>query len=120
MVMFNNINELKDYCKENEIKVIDFKVIDLAGRWHHLTIPAARFTERTLEDGIGFDGSSYGFLTVEKSDMVFIPDLSSAFVDPFNEVPLLTMIGNIYSIGDTIERFEGDPRYVAEKKRRNI
>ncbi len=115
MFMFKNIQDLKDYCVSNDIKVIDFKVIDLAGRWHHLTIPAARFSEKTLEDGIGFDGSSYGFLTVEKSDMVFIPDLSSAFIDPFNEVPLLTMIGNIYSIGDKIERFEGDPRYVAEK-----
>ncbi|QUI21696.1 type I glutamate--ammonia ligase [Vallitalea pronyensis] len=116
--MFNNMQELKDYCVDNDIKVIDFKVIDLAGRWHHLTIPAARFTEKTLEDGIGFDGSSYGFLTIEKSDMVFIPDLSSAFVDPFNEVPLLTMIGNIYAIGDKVERFEGDPRYVAEKAER--
>lgn len=113
--MFKNLNELKNYCRENDIKVIDFKVIDLAGKWHHLTIPTTRFTKKTLEDGIGFDGSSYGFLTVEKSDMVFIPDLSSAFVDPFNEVPALTMIGNIYSIGDKIERFEGDPRYVAEK-----
>ncbi|WP_105615266.1 type I glutamate--ammonia ligase [Vallitalea okinawensis] len=116
--MFKNINELRDFCRDNEIKVIDFKVIDLAGRWHHLTIPVTRFSEKTLEDGIGFDGSSYGFLTVEKSDMVFIPDLSSAFVDPFMEIPTLTMIGNIYSLGEETERFEGDPRYVAEKAER--
>lgn len=113
--MFDNIQELKAYCQEKNIQFIDFKVIDLAGRWHHLTIPAERFTESTLTDGIGFDGSSYGFLTVEKSDMVFIPDLSSAFKDPYSTMPTITMIGNIYGIGDEIERFEGDPRYVAEK-----
>jgi len=113
--MFKDMNDFRNYCIDNEIKLIDFKVIDLAGRWHHLTIPASRFSKKTLEDGIGFDGSSYGFLTVEKSDMVFKPDLSSAFLDPFNEVPTITMIGNIYALGDETQRFEGDPRYVAEK-----
>lgn len=113
--MFKNLYEFRDYYIDHEIKLIDFKVIDLAGRWHHLTIPASRFSEKILEDGIGFDGSSYGFLTVEKSDMVFKPDLSSAFLDPFSEIPTITMIGNIYALGDETKRFEGDPRYVAEK-----
>lgn len=113
--MFRDLNDFKSYCIDNEVKLIDFKVIDLAGRWHHLTIPASRFSEKIIKNGIGFDGSSYGFLSVEKSDMVFKPDLSSAFVDPFNEVPTITMIGNIYSLGDETRRFEGDPRYVAEK-----
>ncbi|SKC83370.1 type I glutamate--ammonia ligase [Maledivibacter halophilus] len=113
--MFKNLKEFRDYYIDHEIKIVDFKIIDLAGRWHHLTIPASRFSEKILEDGIGFDGSSYGFLTVEKSDMVFKPDLSSAFLDPFSKIPTITMIGNIYSLGDETKRFEGDPRYVAQK-----
>ncbi|KXG76117.1 type I glutamate--ammonia ligase [Thermotalea metallivorans] len=113
--MFGNIHELKTFCEDRKIQLIDFKVVDLAGRWHHLTIPVERFSEKTLENGIGFDGSSYGFLTVEKSDMVFIPDITSAFVDPFAEIPALTMIGDIYTLGEQRERFAGDPRYVAEK-----
>jgi len=113
--MFKNLNEVKKYCEKNEIKLIDFKIIDLAGRWHHLTITTPRLTEHTLEDGIGFDGSSYGFLTVEKSDMVFIPDLTTAFVDPFTEIKTLTMIANIYTLDNGIKRFEGDPRYISEK-----
>lgn len=115
MNMFKSINEVRDFCIDNEVRLIDFKVIDLMGKWHHLTIPASRLSEETLENGIGFDGSSYGFLTVEKSDMVFKPDISSAFVDPFNSIPTLNMIGNIYSLGDETSRFEGDPRYVAQK-----
>ena len=113
--MFKSVKEVKDYCKKYDVKLIDFKVIDLAGRWHHLTITVDRFDEKVMEDGIGFDGSSYGFLTVEKSDMVFIPDITTAFVDPFAKQKTLTMIANIYGLGNGPERFEGDPRYISEK-----
>ena len=81
--MFNNHLEVLDYCKQNGIEFVDFKLLDLAGRWHHLTITTRRFNEDTIENGIGFDGSSYGFLSVEKSDMVFKPDLNAYFIDPF-------------------------------------
>ncbi len=113
--MFKNVSEVISFCEKEGIRIIDFKVVDLSGRWHHLSIPAERFSKKILENGIGFDGSSYGFLTVEKSDMVFKPDISTAFIDPFCEVPTLNMIADIYQIGDSIERFEGDPRYITEK-----
>ncbi len=115
--MFNSFNELKDFCDERGIKFVDFKVVDLKGRWHHLTMPIRSFTEEVLTDGVGFDGSSYGFLTVEKSDMVFIPDIKSAFVDPFSRESILTMIGDIHTLDGGRERYEGDPRYVAERRK---
>ena len=110
--------DIQALIRANDIKIIDFKEIDLAGRWHHLTIPVERFNKELLTKGIGFDGSSYGFLAVEKSDMVFIPDLSSAFVDPIATLPTLSMIGDIYRINSGHTRFESDPRYVAEKAER--
>ncbi|MCL2069430.1 MAG: type I glutamate--ammonia ligase [Treponema sp.] len=114
--MFETFKQLKKFISNNEIKMIDFKEIDLAGRWHHLTIPAERLSEDLLRKGIGFDGSSYGFLTVEKSDMVFIPDIKSAFLDPIAEIPTISMIGDIHRIeNDTYIRFEDDPRFIAEK-----
>ena len=113
--MFKNISEVKKYCETHDIKIIDFKITDLTGRWHHLSIPVGRMSEKVMEEGIGFDGSSYGFLTVEKSDMVFIPDLSTAFMDPFCDVPTLSMIGNIHTLEGGINRYEGDPRFIAEK-----
>ena len=99
-----------------KVQMIDFKIVDIKGRWHRLAIPVERFSERIMTEGIGFDGSSYGFLTVEKSDMVFIPDLSTAFIDPFAEIKTLVIISNIYRLenGERI-RFEDDPRYIAEK-----
>ena len=116
--MFKTFDDVSACIKGREIKMVDFKEIDLEGRWHHLTIPAERFTPEVLTKGIGFDGSSYGFLSVEKSDMVFIPDISSAFFDPVAEMPVLSMIGDIYEIGGGYRRYESDPRYVAEKAER--
>ena len=97
--MLSNFEEAKVFIEENDIKMIDFRMIDLNGRWHHLTIPAERFTESTMTAGIGFDGSNYGFAPVEKSDMVFIPDLSSAAIDDFCEMKTLSMIGDVRIIG---------------------
>mgnify|MGYP001243365986 FL=1 len=108
--MFNTFAELKEYCGSNDIQLIDFKVVDMAGRWHHLTIPVERLTEKTITKGIGMDGSSYGFLTVDKSDMAFKPDISTAFVDPFAANPMISIMADIYTLGEDAGRFEGDPR----------
>ena len=112
--MFSNLQQAKDYCRDNAVAMIDFMMVDLNGRRRHLTIPSTRLTEHTLSYGIGFDGSNYGFAPVEKSDMVFIPDLSTAHLDAFAEIPTLTMIGDVHVI-DLPEnrRFDQDPRNVA-------
>ena len=85
--MFSRVSEVQDFCADKKIKMIDFKMIDINGRWRHVTIPAQRLNEDTMKYGIGFDGSNYGYAPVEKSDMIFIPDLSSANIDPFAELP---------------------------------
>ena len=104
------------YCAEHNVQMIDFKMIDLLGRWRHLSIPTSRFTPDTLKYGIGFDGSNYGFAPVEKSDMVFIPDISTAVFDPFTEVATLSMIGDVFVIAEPDNcRFDQDPRTVATR-----
>ena len=119
--MFKNYEEVNAYLNEENVELIDFKLLDLDGRWHHLTITTNKFSREVIEDGIGFDGSSYGFLTVEKSDMVFKPDISTAFIDPFAKANTLVMLTNIYSInGNNHERFEGDPRYIAKKAEKHM
>lgn len=112
--MFETLEEAKVFCKRKNIRMVDFMMIDLDGRWRHLTVPVDRFQQSTLQNGIGFDGSNYGFAPVENSDMVFIPDLSSAYIDPFAEVPTLAMIGDVYVIDlPNNKRFNQDPRNVA-------
>jgi glutamine synthetase len=114
--MFKSYQEVMEFCSEHKIQMIDFKMIDLLGRWRHLGLPIGRFNQDTLKYGIGFDGSNYGFAPVEKSDMVFIPDISTTVFDPFTEVPTLSMIGDVYVIAEPDNyRFDQDPRAVAVK-----
>ncbi len=94
MDMFKNTEEVTAFIRERDIKMLDFKMVDIHGAFRHVTIPAARFSEQMLTDGIGFDASNYGYAVVEKSDMVFIPDITTAIVDPFCEIPTLSMTGN--------------------------
>ena len=112
--MFKTVEDVQKFCKKNDIKMIDFKMVDLIGRWKHLTIPAERFDDDTMKYGIGFDGSNYGYAPVEKSDMVFIPDISTATVDPFVTVATLSMIGDVKVIDTNENRpFDQYPRNVA-------
>ena len=109
-----SIKEVLDFCKNNAVKMIDFKMIDIGGRWRHVTIPVDRLNDDVMTYGIGFDGSNYGYAKVEKSDMVFIPDLSSARIDPFVETTTLSMIGNVLVIDtDGNKPFDQYPRNVA-------
>ena len=92
--MARTAKDFMNMIQDNDIKMIDFKIVDINGQYRHVTIPASQFSEDTLKDGIGFDASNYGYAVVEKSDMVFIPDLDTAIVDPFCEVPTLSVTGN--------------------------
>ena len=92
--MTRTAEEFMSMIREQGIKMIDFKIVDINGQYRHVTIPASQFTADTLKDGIGFDASNYGYAVVEKSDMVFIPDLDTAIMDPFCEIPTLSVTGN--------------------------
>lgn len=92
--MFKSAKEVMTFIRENEIQMVDFKMVDITGSFRHVTIPASRFSEKLMEEGIGFDASNYGYAMVEKSDMVFIPDLATAMIDPFCEVSTLSMTGD--------------------------
>ena len=92
--MAKSIQDVLKLIKDNDIKMVDFKMVDINGQYRHVTIPAENFSEDTLKSGIGFDASNYGYAVVEKSDMVFIPDPNTAVVDPFCTIATLSMTGN--------------------------
>ncbi len=113
--MFNSTEEVVNFIKYENIANIDFKACDLFGRWRHLTIPAAYVSEAVFKEGFGFDGSSYGFNAVNKSDMLLLPNLSTAFTDPFWKHPTIAFICNLHEVDGDEPRFEQDPRFVCEK-----
>lgn len=104
-------------------RFFDVKVPDLAGRLHHVTLPAQALTEHVLEDGVGFDGSSYGFSPVESSDMVVRPDLTTCFRDPFAKTPTIACLGTIHLTDTARTPFPEDPRLIsrlAEERLRGL
>lgn len=102
--MAKSVQEIMSLIKENDIKMVDFKMVDINGQYRHVTIPAENFSEDTMTSGIGFDASNYGYAVVEKSDMVFIPDPDTAVIDPFCQIPTLSMTGNAMIIDNPENR----------------
>ena len=51
--MLKTVKDVQEFCKNNDIKMIDFKMVDIDGRWRHLTIPYERFNDNTMKYGIG-------------------------------------------------------------------
>ena len=83
------------YAKENGAKMIDCKFIDFPGSWQHITYPVDRL-ESGMEEGFGFDGSSIrGWQAINDSDMLMMPDPSTAMMDPFLKVPTLSLTCDI-------------------------
>lgn len=113
--MSRTLQDVLTMCNENGVKIAQFKMTDIDGRWRHLSIPIERLTEKTMEFGIGFDGSNYGYAPIESSDMVFVPDLDSAVIDPFCDVPTVSMVGDVMIIDRPNNRpFDQYPRNIAK------
>jgi len=107
--------EVVAFAKEKGAKMVDVKFTDFIGIWQHFTIPMSEFSEDLFEDGLGFDGSSIrGWKPIHASDMLVVPDPGTAVMDPFNEVPTLSLICNIID-PITKESYTRDPRNIAAK-----
>lgn len=102
-------------AKEKNIRVVDLRFMDFPGVWQHFTVPISELDESSFDDGYGFDGSSIrGWQPINASDMLVIPDASTAKIDPFYEEPTLVLIGNIFD-PLTREAYTRDPRNIAKK-----
>ncbi len=102
-------------AKENKATVVDIRFMDFPGIWQHFSVPVCELDVSNFEDGYGFDGSSIrGWQPINASDMLVIPDPSTAKMDPFFADPTLVLIGNIVD-PITREPYSRDPRYIAQK-----
>ncbi len=102
-------------AKEKGVKVVDLRFMDFPGVWQHFSVPIRELEESSFEEGFGFDGSSIrGWQPINASDMLVIPDASTAKIDPFFEIPTLVLICDIVD-PTTLQPYSRDPRYVAKK-----
>src|SRR5882724_8657776 len=111
----SEVRKVLDLIKQKNIQVVDVKFVDLPGTWQHFSIPAATLDEDMISEALGFDGSSIrGFQAINESDMLLMPDVSTAFVDPVLSVPTLSLTCDVYD-PLTLEPYSRDPRFIGIK-----
>jgi len=92
--------DVLDFATERGVQMVDLKFVDLPGTWQHMTLPIAHLDADDFESGLGFDGSSIrGFQEIHESDMLLMPDATTAFIDPYYTNTTLSLI---CSVGDPV------------------
>jgi glutamine synthetase len=113
--MFSNADEASKFIKDEGVQFVDVRFCDLPGIMQHFNVPASTVGTDFFTDGQMFDGSSIrGFQAINESDMKLIPDLSTAYIDPFRSAK--TLVVNMDIVDPyTDEPYSRDPRQVAHK-----
>ena len=107
--------EVYKLAKESEAEMVDLKFMDFPGTWQHFTVPISYLGDEMFEEGLGFDGSSIrGWQKINESDMIVIPDPSTAIIDPILSHPTISMVCDVHD-PITRERYSRCPRFVAQK-----
>lgn len=107
--------EVLSMIKDQGIKMIDLKFIDMPGIWQHLTVYHDQIDESSFTDGVPFDGSSIrGWKAINESDMSMVLDPNTAWIDPFMKEPTLSVICSIKE-PRTGEPYSRCPRVIAQK-----
>ena len=110
-----SLKPVMDLIKKKDIQYIDLRFTDPRGKLQHLTQHVSTMDEEAFTDGIAFDGSSIaGWKAINESDMLLIPDVESAVMDPFYAEPTLTIFCDVYD-PMTGKPYDRCPRGVAKK-----
>ncbi|MGD0944028.1 MAG: type I glutamate--ammonia ligase [Acidimicrobiales bacterium] len=112
--------EVVQLTRDEGVEIVDIRFCDLPGLMQHFSVPAHELTEAVFVEGLGFDGSSIrGFQEIQESDMILIPDPSTAVLDPFRQHKTLNLNCFVHD-PVTLESYSRDPRYVALKAERYL
>ena len=107
--------EVLEFVEAKQVRQLDLRFTDLPGISQHVSYPISQLSAESFEEGFGIDGSSIrGWAAIHESDMLLIPDPSTAFVDPFGETRTLVMISDVID-PITRQHYERDPRWIARK-----
>jgi glutamine synthetase len=110
-----NAKQVLEYAKKHNVVMVDLRFTDWPGVQQHCSYPIGEFDESVFEEGLGFDGSSIrGWQEINESDMLMIPDPTTAYIDPFFARPTLVMICDIVD-PVTHANYSRDPRWIAKK-----
>ena len=81
-----SVENIQKMIIDEKVAFVDLRFCDTAGKEQHVSMPVGMADEDFFEEGKMFDGSSIkGWKGINESDMVLMPDLDSAVMDPFME-----------------------------------
>jgi glutamine synthetase len=107
--------EVLSTLKEKEVKFVDLRFTDTHGKEQHVSVPAHTIDQGFFDDGKMFDGSSIaGWKGINESDMVLMPDASTAIIDPFFEETTLILRCDVLE-PSTMQGYERCPRSLARR-----
>ncbi|MBF6648694.1 glutamate--ammonia ligase [Methylobacter sp. BlB1] len=110
-----SVEKVLKMIKENDVKFVDFRFCDTRGKEQHVTFPAHTIDEDTFEEGNMFDGSSVaGWKGINESDMILMPDPTTAVMDPFFDDNTLILRCDIIEPSN-MQGYERDPRSIAKR-----
>lgn len=110
-----SVENVLSLIQENEVKFVDLRFTDTKGKEQHISIPAHQIDADFFEEGKMFDGSSVaGWKGINESDMVMMPDATSAVLDPFTEDATLNIRCDILEPA-TMQGYDRDPRSIAKR-----
>ena len=113
--MAKTVADVMKMVKDNEVKFVDFRFTDTRGKEQHVSVPVSAFDEDKFSGGHAFDGSSIaGWKGIEASDMLLMPDPTTANIDPFFEEPTLILTCDVLEPSDG-KPYERDPRSLAKR-----
>jgi glutamine synthetase len=109
-----SVYDVLKIIEEKNIRFVDLRFTDTRGKEQHVSVPASMTTEAFLEEGKMFDGSSIsGWKGIHDSDMILLPDTSTAVLDPFCDEPTLNIRCDVIEPA-TMKAYERDPRGIAK------
>ena len=107
--------DVMNMLKDQDAKYVDLRFCDTRGKEQHVTVPTHTIEEDFFTEGKMFDGSSIaGWKGINESDMILMPDPSTAVMDPFSEESTMILRCDILE-PTTMEGYERDPRSVAKR-----
>ena len=110
-----SVEEILSIVKEKEVKFIDYRFTNTSGKEQHVTVTATDDGIKTdFSEGKMFDGSSIAaWKDINESDMILMPDASTAVMDPFYDEPTLAISCDVIEPTDG-KPYEKDPRSIAK------
>ena len=108
-------SKVQKLIKDNDVKFVDLRFTDTRGKEQHVTVPAHEINAAFFKDGKMFDGSSIaGWKGINESDMILMPDTTTAVLDPFSDEPQVNIRCDILEPA-TMKGYERDPRSLAKR-----